>query len=253
MISRELISKNFRYKTNEYNARYGWPEEKFTNLKDLEKRIDYWKYIFYKNLRLAPGNTVCFCFTHSGIDAFAVIFAAAELSLIIVPTDSANINIDLFLHTLPETDDLYKHISLKSQRCLHQIDLAGLIINDSSLVEKISAKRALPDAEFFVNTTHEQVYEILNEYADVHGTVLHTKIFQTNNSILNLINSLSQDTITEHIALGYNNLEQGIFKIVLLIKEFKIDNVFLNNSNELNKLQNSAEIETNAIVVDNKP
>lgn len=252
MITRELISENFRYKTNEYNARYGKPEEKYTNLKDIEKRINYWKYIFYKKLRLEPRNKVCFYLAHTGIDAFAVIFAAAELSLVIVPVNSTVDEIDLFLHTLPESSKLYQRISARSKRTYHQMDLSEDIINDSTLLEKIATKRPKTDTEILVGISHLQATELLNSFTKITGTVLHTQIFQTNSSILNAVNSLSQDTVAEHIGLGYNKLDQGMPKIILLINEFKIDNVFFNNDKELAEFLKYPNCDSNAIVLDNR-
>ena len=233
MISREIISKNFRYLTNEFNTRYGFPEEETTNFNGLEKRIDYWKYLFYKNFKLEKHDRVCFSISHVGIDTISMLFAAAELSLTIVTTNNVLGPIALFIHNLPDTNNSFIKISSLSKQTYHHFDVADLLINDKNMLEIVSRKRPTDDNVIFPNITHLQAVECITNFNNISSNIIHIKSCYDTNNVLSLIHSLSLDSIEHHIGLGYNVLFEGMIKIVGLVKRFKIKNINFSTNEEV--------------------
>lgn len=231
MITRDIVSTDFKYKSNEYNNRYGFPEEKIQDYTGLCERINFWKYTFKKVFLMERGDKVCFAFSHSCIDAIAVFFAAAELSFIIIPVDQCKGNIKLFLHSLPDTDILFQKISSKSLLVYHHVDLADVIYNDHDLVERVSTAMPSRDTILFPGMTHQQVYELIIDNVDINGNLLHLRYYFNFDSIINLLKSL-QKNVDFHTCLGYYILKEAAPKIITLAKELKIENILLNDSAE---------------------
>ena len=76
MLNRNIVSKNFRYRSNEFNFRLGFPEEKTVKIGALYTRIDYWKNVYFNLLKLNPFDNIMFYMNQSGFDTFAMILAA---------------------------------------------------------------------------------------------------------------------------------------------------------------------------------
>ncbi len=68
MLNRNIVSKNFRYRSNEFNFRLGFPEEKTVKIGALYTRIDYWKNVYFKFLKLSPFDNIMFYMNQSGFD-----------------------------------------------------------------------------------------------------------------------------------------------------------------------------------------
>lgn len=249
MITRNIISTDFVYKSNEYNNRYGFPEEGIKTYTELCDRIDFWKYTFKKVFLLERGDKVCFAFSHSCIDAIAVLFAAAELSFIIIPVDQCKSNIKLFLHSLPDTDIIFQTVSAKSSLVYHHVDLADVVYNDYDLIKKYSDIMPTQDTMLFPNITHEQVASLINERVDITGSLLHLRYYFNFDSIINLLKSL-QTNPTFHTCLGYYILKEAAPKILTLIQELKIDNVLLNDVEEKQYINSTNSILNKSISYD---
>jgi hypothetical protein len=242
MISREIISNNFRYLTNDFNSRYGFPEEEVTNFNGFEKRVDYWKYLFYKNFKLEKHDRVCFSISHVGIDTMSMIFAAAELALTIVPTNDVDKPIDLFIHNLPDTNNSFKKISALSKQTYHHFDVADLLLKDKNSLEAISRKRANDDNVLFPNMTHCQATDYISKLNNISGNIIHIKNCYDTSNILSLIHTLSLDSIDQHIGIGYNVLFEGMIKIVELVKRFKITNIDFSTNEEVELFLKTAAV-----------
>lgn len=211
MINRRTISNNFQYRTSYYNSRYGFDEEKITCKVDLLKRIDYWKCVLFEYMQ--PGQTLCLGKTQTTVDVICIIFAALELD-INVQSLNHNTKGDLFLHDYP---DAYLEKLEIDMICYHHADLADL--------EYTSVPTYVQQGYATVNGRKQNEIPL---DIDIKGKCLHTRYIYSKNGLTDfLIPSLACDDVYYHMCLGYYNLNEGIGKIVELIKAQGIDTIFI--------------------------
>ena len=255
IVDRNIISENFRYMTNEFNHRYGFDEERITNRKGLFKRIDYWKYVLYKECGMRQGKTIALGITQIGIDYIAIVFAGLELGLRFVvldfsiSADRIGINdyktdafgkIDLFLHHFPDGDENLEYYSKKSLSTVHLYDINDFIINDIALLKNISDRRPKPDDDLMLATSsgttgkpkkvvhsHRFMYELIQRNKkQFSGSVMHIRNLHHGSSMaVFFLPTLASDDVTVHYGLGYNIADDGMVKIASVANQYKIENI----------------------------
>ena len=255
IVDRNLISKNFRYKTNELNHRYGFAEEQVTNLRGLESRIDYWKYILFAHCGMNKGDKIALGLTQIGLDYIAIVFAGMELGLQFVvldfsiQADRIGVNdfktdafgkIDLFLHHFPDGDENLEYYGKKSRKVFHTYDLADLPINRNEEFRIIAAKRPDPDDVLMLCTssgttgtpkrvqhTHRFMYELAKRNAkQFSGSVMHIRNLHHGSSMaVFFLPTLASDAVDLHMGLGYNIAEEGMCKIANISNKYQIKNI----------------------------
>lgn len=255
IVDREIISKNFRYMTNEFNHRYGFDDERVTNRKGLFKRIDYWKYVLYKECGMRKGNKIALGITQIGLDYIAVVFAAMELGLQFVvldfsiSADRIGINdfktdafgkIDLFLHHFPDGDENLEYYSKKSLKTVHMYDVNDLTIDNIELFQNISERRPEPSDPLMLATssgttgtpkrvvhTHEFMYQLIQRNKKQFiGSVMHIRNLHHGSSMaVFFLPTLASDDVTVHYGLGYNIADDGMVKIAAIANQYKIENI----------------------------
>lgn len=255
IVDRNIISENFRYMTNEFNHRYGFDEERITNRDGLFKRIDYWKYVLYKECNMRKGMKIALGITQIGIDYFAVVFAGMELGLRFVvldfsiSADRIGVNdfktdafgkIDLFLHHFPDGDENLEYYSKKSNNIVHMYDVNDFIIEDVELLRNISKRRPEPTDELMLCTssgttgtpkrvvhTHEFMYELVQRNkTQFSGSVMHIRNLHHGSSMaVFFLPTLASDAVTCHFGLGYNIVDEGMIKIAKTADQYKIENI----------------------------
>lgn len=211
MINRRTISNNFKYRTSMYNTRFGFAEESITTKVDLLKRIDYWKCVLFNYMQ--PRQTLCIGKTQTTVDVICIMFAALELDINIQTLDNA-IQGDLFIHDYP---DAYLEKLDINMTCYHHADLADLEVSNAPTYAQTGSATINGYSQSEIDTD-----------IDIAGKCLHTRYTYSKNGISNfLIPALASDNIQYHMCLGYYNLQEGIGKIIELIKAQGIDNIFI--------------------------
>jgi len=255
IVDRNLISKNFRYKTNELNHRYGFEEENITNLRGLENRIDYWKYILFAHCGMDKGDKIALGLTQIGLDYIAIVFAGMELSLQFVvldfsiQADRIGVNdyktdafgkIDLFLHHFPDGDENLEYYGKKAKKVFHTYDLADLVIAKNDEFRAVAARRPKPDDVLMLCTssgttgtpkrvqhTHRFMYELAKRNAQqFEGSVMHIRNLHHGSSMaVFFLPTLASDAVDLHMGLGYNIAEEGMCKIANISQKYQIKNI----------------------------
>ena len=214
---RALVSKKFRYRTNEFSLRSGFIEETFTNRNGLEKRIDYWKYTLHNNFDVQPGKKIGLFFTHTTFDYFAIVIAAMELRLQITVEHPGN-SIDFILHTLPEQElQTYKN---KKTPMYHYFDIADDFLPKDSKIN-ISPQ---PTDICIMDMTQAQLYKHAKKSV-FKGSILHTRYRNDEMLVDVLIPSLLSDKITFHVGSGFVDVKYGLEKLSKIISKIEIDHV----------------------------
>ena len=198
MLNRNIVSKNFRYRSNEFNFRLGFPEEKTVKIGALYTRIDYWKNVYFNLLKLDPFDNIMFYMNQSGFDTFAMILAATELDLNIVAS-----NPDLLIHTLP--DSILDTKGLDKYRNYSYYDLADHKFD--SVVEYTQTGTSTVIGKTTIPTI------------PIHGNVLHTKYDIQPELIVDfMLPALMNDAVETHTCLGFNDVVEGMHRILKVVQ-----------------------------------
>ena len=198
MLNRNAVSKNFRYRSNEFNFRLGFPEEKTVKIGSLYTRIDYWKNVYFSLLKLKPFDNIMFYMNQSGFDTFAMILAAIELDLNIVAS-----NPDLLIHTLPDTTLDSKGFN-KHRNCSYH-DLSDHKFDNVVKYTQTGSSTILGKTKIPTTT--------------MHGNVLHTKYDIQPELILDfMLPALISDAVETHTCLGFNDVVDGMHRILKVVQ-----------------------------------
>ena len=198
MLNRNIVSKNFRYRSNEFNFRLGFPEEKTVKIGSLYTRIDYWKNVYFSLLKLKPFDNIMFYMNQSGFDTFAMILAAIELDLNIVSS-----NPDLLIHTLPDTTLDSKGFN-KHRNCSYH-DLSDHKFDNVVKYTQTGSSTILGKTKIPTTT--------------MHGNVLHTKYNIQPELILDfMLPALISDAVETHTCLGFNDVVEGMHRILKVVQ-----------------------------------
>jgi hypothetical protein len=228
-ISREIIPKNFRYKTTLYNKRHGCSEEKDANYTFLSTRIDQAKYKFYKSYKLKPEDTVCLNTCNVGIDYIAMVLAIAELGLVL--TNDYN-NCKLHIHNNLIYEDLPNSV-------FHE-EFAKINIKNIDLYNTISSRRAKPDKLFYKHYTHADAVKHIKSYAkQYNGKILHIGYANHLNALLKyFLPSLASGNVFMHYGLGYDDIREfgGKFNFVFDSEQIETANCDRGSAAQLHKI-----------------
>tara|TARA_B100000035_G_scaffold172697_1_gene147379 strand:+ start:61 stop:1065 length:1005 start_codon:yes stop_codon:yes gene_type:complete len=209
MISRHVVNPKFRYRTNEYNHRLGFAEEQTVKIEKLYKRIDYYKNVFVKELKLQPYSNLKYYVTQSSFDTFAIILAAIELDINLVDKDP-----DCVIHNLP--DAILKELRLDEYRCVAYWDISDLHFDENVHYEQKGVSTLFGISQKDINL--DQLY--------VRENVLHTKYCVHPMLIVYfLLPSLTKESL--HICIGYNDPEQGMGKVAMVVQKMSITDILL--------------------------
>ena len=209
--------KKFRYRTNEFSLRSGFIEETYTNYNGLNKRVCYWKYTLTAYFQPKPGEKLGLYFSHTVFDFFAIIIAALDLRLkITVEHDN---DVDYVLHTLPEKD--LEKFRLTKKPMYHHFDIADDFLPKNCEVDSVG----LPTDIAIDNFTQAQVLDICIPYDKVEGSVLHTRYRKNKELLYFFFPSVFAMNTSLHVASGYNDIENGLDKLLKIPQKIEIDNV----------------------------
>lgn len=232
IVTRDFISDNFNF------TDLRSPKKTTYNKKDLLGKVDYWKYFLKKEHNVTTGESILIGLQKIGIDYFAIIIAAAELSLKIVVVDynrndsfkNLEYNdpktkllspIDIFLHDFPtqrinENKSIYaKYVffSKHSRKTISSGDHRTIEV-DVKEYERISAIRPNPkdilfrvtssgttDVPKVIEHSHEFIFAISTRNAKMYkGTALHTSNLNHGASAsVTLLPLLTTDKVDGHL------------------------------------------------------
>lgn len=206
-INRNLVSKIFNYKQNDYNHRFGFEDEKNTNVRQLHSAIANQKtFLFKNNIKngskiYIESNNVCFFY-------FATLIAAAELGLIIDTKE----NSDYIIGRDIDIEELYEYKS-----------------RDSVLTHNLGMKRMRKDTKIYNNLSHFSAIKTARDLLHVYkGNVLivsHPSIqFNLHKVILPLLINNEVKLIS---AVGVNDIQQAKEKINFMIRHLGSQQVFV--------------------------
>ena len=211
MLNRYFVSEKFRYKTNEFNHRLGFPEEAIVKVGKLYKRIDYFKSVFINDLTLQPKSNIMFYMTQTGFDTFAMFFAATELDLNIVDTDP-----DILIHNLPDTLLIDQQFDNYRNYSYHDICDVG----------KIKTVDYEQTGDSYIYGVHQKDYQVPS--LPFKGNVLHTKYCTVPKLVLQwMLPALANDSVESHICLGFNDAEDGMGRISFVVQRLDINYIVL--------------------------
>ncbi len=232
IVTRDFISNNFSF------TDLRSPDKVTYDKKDLLRKVDYWKYFLKKGYDVNPGESILIGLQKIGIDYFAIIIAAAELSLKIVVVDynrndsfrNLEYNdpktkllspIDIFLHDFPvqrinENKSIYaKYIffSKHSRKTISSVDYHNIEMNSKEYA-RISAIRPSPEDILFrvtssgttdvpkvIEHSHEFIFAISTRNSKMYkGTALHTSNLNHGASAsVTLLPLLTTDNVDRHL------------------------------------------------------
>ena len=218
IINRDFISDNFTFTDICSN---GQPYNK-TSLIDC---INFWKYVLKFNYNAQPQESILIGMQKLGIDYFAIVIAAAELSLKIVVVDYNRTDefrdveyndpktkllspIDIFLHDFPtellETDQGYsKYVffTAHSNRAYSTVDAFNFVI-EHTLFDSVKDIQPKPTDVLFRVTSS--------------GTTDVPKVIEHTHEFISAI-SLRNSKLYKGTALHVNNLNHGASASVTLL------------------------------------
>lgn len=221
LINRNLVSRKFSYKPNEFNYRYGFPEEKHSLRSDLNKRIDYYKYTLRTHCKIGKNDKLHLSITHLSLDYFAIIFAALELGIVLsCQQETAN----CVIHNNIEFNLQYRN--------WHVADIAQIEISNTDLFNHIITKQPEESSSCMILDnkilSHAEVYDLIYlETLTITGSVYHVAHKDYFTNIFLILTMLFSDNITFHTGLGYNNLDSGIGKLILGLLYNDVDNIIV--------------------------
>jgi hypothetical protein len=226
-ITRDFISDNFMF-TDVRSA-----TEQTYSKEGLVKKIHFWKYILKYKYQALPQESILIGMQIIGMDYFAIIIAAAELSLKIVVVDYNRTDkfrdmeyndpktkllspIDIFLHDFSadtiESNQVYsKYAFFKKQSCrtYSTIDSSNFKI-ESELYNTVIDIRPQPSDVLFRVTS--------SGTTDVPKVIEHTHEFISAISIRN-------SKMYKGVALHVNNLNHGASASVTLLPLLASDQI----------------------------
>lgn len=214
MINRKILPSKFKYRTSEYNVRYGFPEEKIQHIEQVYNRIDYWKGALVQHLQ--PNQKLILGFSQTGVDVFAIILAALELDIHIDLLDKDSTG-DLLIHNLP--DVLLDQINIKIKSFNH-FDIA-----DNPTISKIKYQQQ--GYALIQGKTQDYVGKYIQRHKFT-SNVLHTRCMSSPNYLVEvLLPALASDSANMHMCMGYYNIEEGTGKLVEVVNKHGIDCILL--------------------------
>src|SRR6056300_950486 len=158
MLDRHIVSENFRYRSNEFNFRSGFMEETTVKRNVLFTRIDYWRNVFVRHLKLKPNNNLQIHITQTSLDIFALYLGAIECDLNLVTSEP-----DLIIHNIP--DSQLEERQFDQYRNYNYFDLSDIRFNDNC--------DYVQQGTSIIYGTPCSSIDIKN--IDLNGIVLHTK------------------------------------------------------------------------------
>ena len=218
IINRDFISDNFIFTDICAN-------NQTYNKLQLVERINFWKYVLKFNYNAQPQESILIGMQKLGIDYFAIIIAAAELSLKIVVVDYNRTDefrdvkyndpktkllspIDIFLHDFPiellETDQGYsKYVffTAHSNRAYSTVDAFNFVI-EQTLFDSVKDIQPNP-ADILFRVTSS-------------GTTDIPKVIEHTHEFISAI-SLRNSKLYKGTALHVNNLNHGASASVTLL------------------------------------
>jgi len=220
MLNRTLVSDKFFYRSNDFNFRLSFPEENSVKKQMLFTRIDYWKNVFTRYLKLEPNQNVMLYLNQTSLDTFAIYLAIIESDLNLV-----NENADFLLHTLADTE--LKKLKLNEIKNNNYFDLSDLRFNGFSDYKQNGTSKIYG----------KNLHDINIEKLKIKGSVLHTKYIKSNLFLDFLLPSLASEKIEFHSCLGYTNVEEGMAKISTAIQLVGYNNILLPSIETLDVLK----------------
>lgn len=214
LFNRHTILNTFRYRTNEFSIRSGFPEELYTNKEQLKKRIGYFKHVIlkYYNPQVQEKMAIYFCHTH--FDFFAVFVACLELRLRIT-FNLQDTDIDHIIHTLPD-----KFLErFKKQTKYHYMDLADL----DEDVKDVNLEQSNDD--IIIEHSLSETWKYVKRSPMLKGTIMHTRYLDNNMIEHFLLPSLFLHRNEVHIALGFFDFKKALGKISTTIHKQGVENI----------------------------
>ena len=226
VISRDFISDNFLFSDIINNKEY---DKQF-----LLERVNFWKYILRYQYHASYQESILIGMQKLGIDYFAIIIAAAELSLKIVVVDYNRTDkfrdleyndpktkllapIDIFLHDLtdeviqsnPAIGAKYVFFTKYSKRTYSTIDAVDIVLDDQ-LYNKVVLIQPKPNDILFRVTSS--------------GTTDVPKVIEHTHEFISAI-SLRNSGLYKGTAVHTNNLNHGASASVTLLPLLANDNI----------------------------
>lgn len=208
-ISRNIVGKNFRYTTNEYNHRFGCIDEEYKSYKDFIRITDHIKsFLYKKNLQVGAKvyidiNNMSFCY-------ICLVIALAELRINIVEESQAEYVIGL--HKDICIEELYNYKN-----------------NNLSLMSQISSRRAIFTDQFINDKTHRNIMQIATNNQNLFkGNILFVTTQRLQYHLdTTLLPCLISNSVNSIFAIGVNDIEQAKNKIEFLIQNHSIGTVVI--------------------------
>lgn len=225
-VTRDFISNNFLFTDIKSGKDY--------NKDSIVERINFWKYVLKYKYKAQPQESILIGMQKLGIDYFAIIIAAAELSLKIVVVDYNRTDkfkdleyndpktkllspIDIFLHDL--TSDVlnsnlgavakYKFFTKHSNRTYCTSELGNFVVDGDLFTSLEKTMPAPTDILFRVTSS---------------GTTDVPKVIEHTHEFINAI-SLRNSKLYKGTALHVNNLNHGASASVTLLPLLANDQV----------------------------
>lgn len=206
-INRNLISKVFSYKENDYNYRYGFDDEKYNNTRQLQTAISNQKtFLFRHNFKRGTrvyidSNNVCFCY-------LAMCIAIAELGWIIDTKENSDIVIGKDI----DIEELYAYKS-----------------KDSVLTHNLSQKRMRKETLIYNKLDHVNAIRIardtMYQYKGNALIISHPDIQYNIHTIL--LPLLISNNVKQISAIGVNDISLAKDKIEYMIAHLGTQQIFI--------------------------
>lgn len=220
MLNRNIVSEDFRYRSNEFNFRSGFPEEATVKRQVLFTRIDYWINVYKRKLKLIENTKITFHITQTSLDVFALYLAAIECDLDIVID-----NPDIVIHNLP--DSVIEQLGYNKILNYNYFDLSDMRFNGTSDYKQKGTGKIYGTSQKDINI----------KKLNLKGIVLHTKYCVQHELFLEFMLPALSSSVECHMGLGYNNLDEGIMKIAKIIQKHGIGTVMIPNEQGIKMLQ----------------
>jgi hypothetical protein len=203
-INRNLISKVFSYRTNDFNLRYGFDDETQKSSKQLQNAIAHQKTFLFKN-NIHNGTSVYIDSNNVGFCYLATIMALAELGAIFKKDGDVVIGQDI------DIEELYQFKS-----------------KDSVLTHNLTNKRSRRDTLLYNKVDHYTAIKTARERLHVYkGNTLIVTHPSIQYNIHTVLLPLMINNNVQISAVGVNDISQAKEKINFLLEYFGITQVFV--------------------------